>query len=106
MNLFWGKVQLVNGLNKDEKIAGKEEFWEKLNETIEEAKNRLIIIIGKINRRVGKQNEQSSNVIKTHREDEKTNDKNTLIDYCILNDPIVISTFINIKICKKKKLFF
>lgn len=83
---------IVYGPNEDARVAEKDEFWEKMNETVENAKDR-IVIIGDLNGRVGKKDEQSGDVIGTYGEKERNKNGERLINFCIANELIVTNTF-------------
>jgi Reverse transcriptase (RNA-dependent DNA polymerase)/Endonuclease-reverse transcriptase len=85
-------IIVVYGPNEDEKAAEKDEFWKKLNETVENVKDRMIII-GDFNGRVGKRDEESSDVIGVQGENTRNRNGVRLINFCILNQLIVTNTF-------------
>lgn len=85
-------ILVVYGPNEDGRVAEKDAFWERLNEIVEDVRGRLIVI-GDINGRVGKKDEETGEVIGMHGEEERNNNGRRLINFCILNDMIVANTF-------------
>ena len=83
---------VVYGPNEDERAANKDEFWEKMGEVVEDIKGR-IIILGDMNGRVGRRDEETGEVIGRHGEMPRNNNGVRLINFCILNDLIVTNTF-------------
>lgn len=78
--------------NEDEKSANKDMFWEKLSETTEEGKGRLIIL-GDLNGRVGRKDGETGEVIGNYGENARNNNGRRLIEYCILHNLIITNTF-------------
>ncbi|CAH0555067.1 unnamed protein product [Brassicogethes aeneus] len=87
-------IIVVCGPSEDERTETKDEFWKKLAETIEEVRGRLIIIIiGDLNGRVGKADEESGETIGAHGETIRNNNGKRLIDFCLMNNLIITNTF-------------
>lgn len=85
-------ILIVYGPNEDERVQVKEEFWETLTETIERVTDRLLIL-GDLNARVGRKDEESGDTVGVHGEDIKNNNGCRLIDFCLLNNLIITNTF-------------
>lgn len=85
-------IIVVYGPNEDETATRKDHFWEQLNEITEESKGRLIII-GDVNGRVGRRDEETGDVIGIHGEEIRNNNGWRLIDFCMMNNLIVTNTF-------------
>ena len=78
--------------NGDEITCEKDDYWEKLDFAIQDAKDKLIII-GDLNARVGKRDEESSFVVGNQGEIVRNNNGRRLINFCILNELIIANTF-------------
>uniref|UniRef100_A0A1Y1M3Z3 Reverse transcriptase domain-containing protein n=1 Tax=Photinus pyralis TaxID=7054 RepID=A0A1Y1M3Z3_PHOPY len=85
-------ILVVYGPDENEAVKIKDEFWEKLTEEIEEIKGRLLII-GDLNGRVGKRNQESGETIGTYGETTLNNNGRRLVDFCLLNNLIITNTF-------------
>nr|CAH7736536.1 unnamed protein product [Callosobruchus chinensis] len=87
------------GPNEDERVQQKEEFWEKLSETVEDSRHR-VVVLGDFNSRVGKSH-NTGDVIGHHGEDHRNSNGTRLIDFCVENNFIVTNTFFDHKYIHK-----
>ena len=85
-------IIVTYGPNEDEITCDKHDYWEKLDFTIQNAKDKLIII-GDLNARVGMRDEESSFVVGNQGEIVTNKNGRRLINFCILNELIIANTF-------------
>ncbi|KAJ8950887.1 hypothetical protein NQ318_011188 [Aromia moschata] len=81
----------IYGPNEDEKKTVKDEFWEELTTTVEEAKGK-IYILGDINARVGKEDNKFKGIIGRHGEETRNNNGIRLLHFCMNFDLIIANT--------------
>ena len=91
-----GKVEngknVIYGTNADKITCDKDDFWEKLNFTIEDAKDKLILI-GYLNVKVEKRDEESSFVVGHQGENIRNKNDRRLINFGVLNKLAITNTF-------------
>ena len=85
-------IIVTYGPNEDEITCKKDDFWEKLDFAIQNAKDKLIII-GNFNAGVEKRDEESSFVLRNQGEIVRTKNEGRLTNFCILNKSIIANTF-------------
>ena len=76
--------------NEDEITCVKDNYWETLNFTIQNTKDKLIII-GDLNARAGKKGEESGFVVGNQGENVRNKNERKLIN-CIINESIITNT--------------
>lgn len=84
---------IVYGPNDNGKAEEKDNFWMKLQETVETSKGK-ILILGDFNSRVGNNNEGIEEIMGIFGEQEKNNNGDRMIDFCLMNNLVISnSTF-------------
>lgn len=89
-------IIVVYAPNEDDSVKNKEDFWDTMAEEIEDNKGR-VLIIGDLNSRVGKKDDETAETIGIHGEDTRNNNGKKLIDFCITNNLIITNTFFSQK---------
>ncbi|KAI5692853.1 hypothetical protein M8J75_002370 [Diaphorina citri] len=83
---------IVYGPNESELAAVKDEFFDTLQRTIDEATQENLILIGDFNGRVGNQADLWQGVIGPNGEDHVNNNGERLLELCICNSLAIVNT--------------
>lgn len=85
-------ILVVYAPNEDDSSSNKEKFWDRMAEEVEDTEGRLLII-GDLNSRVGKRDDETAETIGKHGEDTRNKNGKILIEFCMVNNLIITNTF-------------
>lgn len=85
-------IVVVYGPSEDEKAILKDEFWEKLQTTLDNSKGK-IYILGDLNARVGRNNSGIEDILGIFGEPTINSNGKRLLDFCRINNLIVSNSF-------------
>ena len=85
-------IVVAYGPSEDETTSRKEEFWEQMTEVAEETRGRMIIL-GDLNSRVGRKDEETGEAVGIHGENIRNDNGKRLIEFCMLNNLVITNTF-------------
>lgn len=85
-------IVAVYGPNENDKKEVKDKFWEELSR-VTEASMGQVFVAGDFNSRVGVRKDETEFVLGKHGEVVRNSNGDRMIDYCIINNLVIMNTF-------------